>query len=137
MKDKKSYYAIIPADVRYSDIPDGAKLLYGEITALSNQEGYCWATNSYFSELYGKTNKTISRWVKALQNAGFIHCEIELNNARKIYLIGVGRKCLEGGTKMSIGWDKNVHRVGQKCLHNTTSNNTVNNTSNTDQAEPS
>ena len=37
MKEKPRYYAIIPANVRYSDLKPNAKLLYGEITALSNK----------------------------------------------------------------------------------------------------
>ncbi|HSH51901.1 MAG TPA: helix-turn-helix domain-containing protein [Bacteroidales bacterium] len=70
---QKSYYAIIPANVRYDDgLTDGAKLLYGEITALSNELGYCWAGNSYFSNLYKKDKSTISRWIRQLESRGYI-----------------------------------------------------------------
>ena len=69
---KPSYYAIIPADVRYSDLKPNAKLLYGEITALSSKEGYCFATNRYFAELYNVTKNTISLWISQLQKKGFV-----------------------------------------------------------------
>ena len=58
-----SYYAVIPATVRYDeDLPFGAKMLYGEITALSNQRGYCFAQNAHFAKLYSLSTSTISRW---------------------------------------------------------------------------
>ena|SRR5699024_7984863 len=74
---KKSYYAIIPANVRYDEsLTPNAKLLYGEITALCNQEGYCWASNAYFSKLYDVKKETISRWISDLVKCGYIRTEI-------------------------------------------------------------
>jgi hypothetical protein len=61
MKEKPSYYAVIPADIRYAeDLSELQKLLYGEVTALCNKEGFCWASNSYFANLYGKS----PRWIR-------------------------------------------------------------------------
>tara|TARA_R100001530_G_scaffold99380_1_gene69073 strand:- start:3114 stop:3785 length:672 start_codon:yes stop_codon:yes gene_type:complete len=74
--DNPSYYAIIPANVRYANIKPNAKLLYGEITALSNQKGYCWSSNNYFAELYGVSKNTISLWINQLKKHGFIHVEV-------------------------------------------------------------
>ena len=73
---KKNYYAIIPANVRYSDLPPNAKLLYGEITALANEKGYCWASNSYFSDLYGVSKRSITAWINSLIENKFIHVEM-------------------------------------------------------------
>ncbi|EPC12712.1 hypothetical protein Lpl7_2743 [Lacticaseibacillus paracasei subsp. tolerans Lpl7] len=73
MNEKPGYYAIIPADVRYHEkLSDGAKLLYGEITALSNKNGYCWASNDYFSRLYSVSISTIKRRLQALEELGLI-----------------------------------------------------------------
>lgn len=54
-------------------MPDGAKLLYGEITALANKEGYCYARDTYFAELYGKSERTIRNWIEQLEKRGYIH----------------------------------------------------------------
>ena len=73
MENKKSYYAIIPANVRYDkELTANAKLLYGEITALCNEKGYCWARDTYFTDLYGVSRSTIQRWFKQLEDKGYI-----------------------------------------------------------------
>jgi hypothetical protein len=77
MGEKKSYYAIIPANVRYDkDLTPNAKLLYGEITALCNEKGYCWSENSYFANLYGVSNTSISKWISILVKKRYITSQI-------------------------------------------------------------
>ena len=77
MNEKPTYYANIPANVRYSDLKPNAKLLYGEITALSNKHGFCFASNNYFANLYKVNKNTISSWISDLKNKGFIEVTIE------------------------------------------------------------
>jgi hypothetical protein len=74
---KKGYYAIIPAFVRYdTDLTPNAKLLYGEITALCNENGYCWAKNEYFSNLYGVSETSVSNWIACLIKKGYLEREL-------------------------------------------------------------
>lgn len=77
MNEKPNYYAIIPANVRYDkELKDKAKLLYGEIVALSDKQGYCYASNKYFAELYEVSTTTISTLIKNLVEKGYIESEI-------------------------------------------------------------
>jgi DNA-binding transcriptional regulator YhcF (GntR family) len=70
---KPNYYAIITAEVRYSTkISDSAKLLFGEITALSNKYGYAFPTNNYLANLYGVSERTIRRRLEELKENDFI-----------------------------------------------------------------
>jgi len=87
MKDKASYYAIIPANVRYcKKITPNAKLLYGEIGALCNKEGFCWAANPYFAKLYNVNTNAISNWISSLERNNFIECRRVSGERRKIYI---------------------------------------------------
>ncbi len=80
-----SYYAIIPAYIRYNkELKFAERLMYGEITALSNKEGYCFASNRYFAELYGVSQSTISRWISHLAELGSLHVEIIRNDKKEI-----------------------------------------------------
>lgn len=102
IKIEPSYYAIIPADVRYAAIIPNAKLMYGEITALCGKDGYCWATNKYFSDLYNVAPTTVSEWVNLLLKYGFITVEISDKTHRKIFL--TLREKPKGGTGKAEGY---------------------------------
>ena len=84
-EEKINYYAVIPATIRYSaDLKANEKLLYGEITALANKYGYCYAQNRYFASLYNVNIETVSRWLSHLQELGFIKIEIKRNEKKQI-----------------------------------------------------
>jgi hypothetical protein len=75
--ESPSFYAIIPANVRYDkDLKANEKLLYGEITCLTHQTGECWASNKYFSELYGVTPRAIQTWLGNLKDKGYIKIDL-------------------------------------------------------------
>lgn len=112
MEDKKSYYAVIPAEVRYDkSLKPNAKLLYGEITALCNEKGYCWASNNYFAQLYEVTTVAVSQWVRALRESGYVTCELIKSEKgqvteRRIY-IRVLTSVYGGINKTLIGYKEN------------------------------
>lgn len=84
-KETPSYYSILTADVRYSKkLTDFEKILYSEITSLSNINGYCTATNSYFAKLYGFNTVSISRNVTHLKDYGFIKVQLIRDDRKQI-----------------------------------------------------
>lgn len=139
MEEQPSFYSIIPATVRYDDsICPNAKLLYGEITALCNKQGFCWANNKYFADIYKTSIRTIQRWIEQLAKAGYIFVNYD-------YIEGTNRidsRCISLAnlaTKLSWGDDKIVMGVRQNChgghdkdvtvypYYNNKTNNTFNN----------
>ena len=112
--ENPGYYAVIPSEVRYNkNICANAKLMYGEISALSNKEGYCFASNKYFSELYGVSKRTITSWISSLEKEGFIHIN-DGSDPRRIFL---------------GGWKKTSRGVEENFYHNNIINN-INNKNN-------
>jgi len=70
---KPNYYAVIPAEVRYSKkLTPNAKLLYAEITALCNMNGKCTASTDYFCRLYEVSRVSIQKWLKNLEDNNYI-----------------------------------------------------------------
>ena len=84
--NKPGFFAVIPATVRYDrTLPQGAKLLYGEIAALCNKKGYCWARNAYFAQLYETSERTVIGWIQRLRDAGHVSVSFEFfPGSRKI-----------------------------------------------------
>lgn len=123
--DKPSYYAIIPADVRYNEnLKPNEKLLYGEITSLCNQKGFCWASNSYFSELYNVTVQTISSWVSNLKKEGYVMVDFVYKGNTK----EIEKRCISLPApitkNLNTPYEKTEDPVTKKLKGNSTSNNT-------------
>ena len=123
MEEKPNYYAVIPANVRYdNDLRANEKLLYGEITALAQKTGECWANNKYFSELYEVQPNAIATWIRHLKEKEYILVDYEYSGreiTKRIIKIG-------GIQKDNTSYSKRYKGGIQKGEENNTS---INNTS--------
>lgn len=132
--EEPNYYAIIPASVRYDkNLLKGSTLLYGEITALSNKKGFCWASDSYFAELYGVDKRSIQRWLSSLEDNGYIKRIVERDGKqiKNRFIKLCDKNVTTLTTKTSYPSDKNVSTPSDKNVreNNTSINTTNNNTS--------
>lgn len=135
-EQQRSYYAIIPANVRYDkDLVPNAKLLYGEITALCNEKGYCWASNQYFAELYNVSDRTIKNWISQLADKGYIQRSVKYREGtkeieqRKLF-IGRENNFTTPGNYVPDPRENNFTTPSENNfpVNNTSINNTFNNT---------
>ncbi len=131
MNEQPSYYSIITANVRYDNrLTDSEKLLFAEITSLSNKFGYCTATNSYFAKLYEVVKETISRRISNLNKYGYLKIEIIKNGnevkQRKMYPLT--QSSIPIDVKINTPIDNSVNTpIDANVKENNTS---INNTSN-------
>ncbi|MBO1125303.1 helix-turn-helix domain-containing protein [Enterococcus faecalis] len=149
MNEHRGFYAIIPAIVRYDNQLNGnAKLLYGELTALANERGYCWATNQYFASLYNVSKRTIISWMKQLEKRKYIKIQVfykpdsKIVDRRHIYILPfpTDTEFYTPSEENFITYGKNLHEGGEENFttpgeenfteNNTLINNTKNNTKN-------
>lgn len=124
--DKPNYYAVIPADVLWDEeLTDKAKLLYGQITTLTQATGECWATNQYFAETNKVSDRTIRGLIKSLEDKGYITRKIIYNEETK----EVEKRVLSLGKEFPEGMENNFHRVRKNTSskNNTRKNNTSSN----------
>lgn len=61
------------------------KLVYGVITSLAKQKGYCWGSNEYLAKKLNLSKRTITKSISDLKKANLIRVE-NVNYERKIYL---------------------------------------------------
>ena len=77
INEKPSFYAVLPACVRYEKrLKPAERLLFAEISALTNKFGYCTASNGYFADLYETRKETVSKWISHLSELGFLRLEM-------------------------------------------------------------
>ncbi|HHW9543796.1 TPA: conserved phage C-terminal domain-containing protein [Staphylococcus aureus] len=132
MTDQPSYYSIITANVRYDNrLTDSEKLLFAEITSLSNKYGYCTASNGYFAELYEVTKVTVSRRIANLKECGYLHVEIIRNGneikQRKLYPLTEMIRPINTNDNTPINNSVNTPIITNVKENNTSINNTSNN----------
>lgn len=70
------------------DLSTTTKLLMGLITTLSMQEGFCFASNRYLSNLMKVSRRTITSCIALLRKKNYIRVESE-PNTRRIYLANI------------------------------------------------
>ena len=135
MKEKPTFYGIIPANVRYAKIADRAKLIFSEITAMSNKWGYCNASNGYFAQVWECDPSVISRHVSTLESIGAVRCvyirEGKQVKERRIYPLAMGgvlHQEQDGIAPDAVGVLHPMQGgIAPEVKDNTTSNNTTSN----------
>lgn len=121
--DTPGYYAIITAEIRYAkDLTNLQKLLYAELTALSNKSGFAFPSNKYLAELYGKHETYISQAISDMNKKGYIDVFVDCKtgNDRKIYVGGIQKN-------LKTSLEKPKDPSLEKPKDNNTSNNNKNN----------
>lgn len=94
----QSYWAVLPANIRYhKELTQTAKLLYAEVSALAQSDGFCWATDAYLAETLGCSVATVTRSLRKLRKLGFIRCEKTTNAKGTERHIYCGMFLHEGG----------------------------------------
>ena len=104
--EKPSFYSFLTADVRYDPrLKNHAdeKVLFSEITALSNKYGFCSASNDYFAKNYERPKPTISRWINHLKKLGYLKIEI-VRKGKQI----IGRKMFAITTPVNANINRGI-----------------------------
>ena len=138
--EEQSFYMIIPATVYEAKIKDKAKLLYGHITSLCRQKGYCWATNDHLAKLVGvKEKTTASSYISDLVKLGVINTHLiyaedqKTVKERRIYLadslMGISQRNNSTVTQNnnSTITQNNNSPITQTSKDNSISNNSISN----------
>lgn len=98
-----SEYILIPNKIKTDpNISAGAKLLYGDILYLSKKEGYCFATNGYFSKIYSVHENSIRNWINSLKKNNYIHISFKSKMNKTSRKITPTKNCGGGYKKLEV-----------------------------------
>lgn len=89
------------------------------IISLSKKEGYCWATNEYFKNLFGVSKQTISKSISSLSKYGYIvlkYDKKEKNNSKRVIRLSEVLKNQISGIKnnLNTGNQDNLKQYNNK-----------------------
>ncbi|QDK71485.1 DnaD domain protein [Lactococcus protaetiae] len=132
-----NYYVVIHAQVLHDNrLTPLARLIYGEIAALANINGYAWISNGKLAEKYKVSIKTISVSISSLQELGYIESKLTYKEnskeveQRNIYISPINKNVNTPFTKNSIPpLQKGNEGMEEKVKENNTFNNTINKSS--------
>ena len=99
------------------------KLILIEIVSLSKKEGYCWAKNKHFMDMFSVTKQTVSKSISSLSKNNYIkleYIERDINvSERKIIPSGVLKEFLTGiPKKYNSSIQKNFNQYNNKLNNN-------------------
>lgn len=141
-KDSKfggvNYYVVIHGQILHDNrLTPLARLIYGEISALANIQGFAWISNGKLAEKYNVKKGTISSSISKLQELGYITSKLIYKEGskeveqRNLYVNPITNETGTLYEKNGIGYtEKNVESILKNRKDNNTSNNTMNNTNN-------
>lgn len=70
-------FVVMPSFIYFSkDFTANDKLIYGYVSALSNQKGYCYASNQYIAEALGLKKDTVSKSINKFIKKGHLKSEM-------------------------------------------------------------
>jgi len=127
--------------IERKDLSDSEKIMLVVLGSLSQQQGYCFATNATLASLLGWSIDKIKKNLRTIAAKGLIEIRIEDGNRREItmaevgvqnYPTGVVQNCTGGGVDLHGGGCETAQGGVQNYtpLHNRESNRTSNRTSN-------
>jgi hypothetical protein len=100
---QRNYYAVITANILYNKkITARQKLLVAMISNMSEQKGFCWASNSHFAECLECDERTIQRDLLVLEELRILNRVINLKpdgsvDFRALCIISDGVTPVSGG----------------------------------------
>ena len=115
-----NWYAVLPAKVLLSkELSDKQKLLIALISNLSNERGYCFASNKYLGECLDCSESTIKEHLKKLEELGILGRVIKLKENGEVdfrsLIITIEIPQPENTTTPA---EKQTHPPAEKLAHN-------------------